>query len=68
VEGGFVRDYNWGKKFPALKAPRQYPLVLLVEGGWRENKALGSELAFLSSKNRKEVEQSLHSIRSEFCN
>jgi hypothetical protein len=31
------------EKFPALKVPMQYPIVLLVKVGWRGCKALGSK-------------------------
>jgi hypothetical protein len=34
---------QWRKNFPVLKAPRQCPLVLLIEVRLTEGKALGSE-------------------------
>jgi hypothetical protein len=42
-----VRDttFSRGKrdKFTATKVPRQWPLVLLVNVGWRRGKMFGSE-------------------------
>jgi hypothetical protein len=31
------------RKFTPLKAPRQYPFVLLVKIGWKQVRAIGSE-------------------------
>jgi hypothetical protein len=50
-----------GKKYfyPVLKAPRQCPLVILVEVHLREGKALGSQkvvLGILCYEQKKEVE------------
>ena len=32
-----------GRNFAAVKFPRQYPLVLLVQVVWKQSKALGSQ-------------------------
>jgi hypothetical protein len=39
----FIMTGGGDKKFTTLKAPRQYPLVLLVKIGWKEGRAMGSE-------------------------
>jgi hypothetical protein len=72
-QGSIQRCYIvWGEQnLPALKVPRQYLLILLVKVGQREGKALRSEDSQvmgsgLSYEQRKEVEQDLYYVRSEF--
>jgi hypothetical protein len=39
----FIVTRGGDRKFTTLKAPRQYPLVLLVKIGWKQSRAMGSE-------------------------
>jgi len=39
----FIMSGGGDRKFVILKAPGQYPLVLLVKIGWKQSRTMGSE-------------------------